>query len=93
MYIVTREELDNIIKNAALAAAKEAIKQLNPRNDDELWDADKTGKYLGLSAWTVQYKMPIVKGFPKAILLGDGPKAPKRWRAGDIKLFAKNRKR
>lgn len=50
MYIVTREEMDGIIKRAASAAARKAVKKINPGNDDELWDAEKTGNYLSLSA-------------------------------------------
>lgn len=91
VYILSKDELDSMIRKAALAAAKEAIKQCSPKNDDDLWDAEKTGQYLGLSAWTVKYKMAGRNGFPKAVTLGDGPKAPRRWRAGDIKRFALRR--
>lgn len=93
VYILTQEELADIIRKAASAAAREAVKQCSPKNDDDLWDAETTGKYLGLSAWTVQYKMPSVSGFPRSIALSDGPKAQRRWRAGDVKKFAERRQR
>ena len=92
VYILSKDELDDIIKKAALAATKEALKRCGKKSDEEaLWDAKQAGEYLGLSAWTVKYTLPAVHGFPAPITLSDTPKSQRRWRAEDIKRFAQRR--
>ncbi|MBN2700817.1 MAG: hypothetical protein JXR29_05140 [Methylothermaceae bacterium] len=93
MIILTHAEMDEMIRKTASIAANEALKRIKSTDQDDLWDAEQVGKYLKVSTWTVQNKLAYMRGFPKAVYLGDGPKAPRRWRAGDIKKWTISRKK
>jgi predicted DNA-binding transcriptional regulator AlpA len=91
--ILTPEELADLIRDAAREAAQEVLRQMRPSQDEEeLWDAEQVARYLGVSAYTVAYKLAYGRGFPTAIRLGDGRKAKRRWKAAEIKEWAEGRR-
>jgi DNA sulfur modification protein DndC len=95
--LITDAELDLIYQcwtdDAAREAAQEVLRQMRPSQDEEeLWDAEQVARYLGVSAYTVAYKLAYGRGFPAAIRLGDGRKAKRRWKAAEIKEWAEGRR-
>ena len=90
--ILTPKELADLIRDAAREAAQEVLRQMRPSQDDGgLWDAEQVAEYLGVSAYTVAYKLAYTRGFPAALRLGDGRKARRRWKAAEIKEWAEAR--
>lgn len=88
VVILTREELDALIRDAARAAVAEAAK-LAPRSrsaddDGELWTAQQIAERCGISAYTVAYQWATQRNFPAAVVLGEGPKAARRWYRKEI---------
>ena len=92
IVIMTRAELDAIIRQTAESAAAEVARKIGTQTGSELWDAEKVGEYLGVSAYTVAHDWAYLRGFPDAIVLGDGPRAKRRWRADEIIEWAQTRK-
>jgi predicted DNA-binding transcriptional regulator AlpA len=89
VVILTRDELDTLIRDAARAAVAEAAK-LAPRssNDEgELWTAQHIAERCGVSAYTVAYQWATQRNFPAAVVLGEGPKAARRWYRKEIEQW------
>lgn len=87
VVIMSRAELTDLIRSAAQEAAKLVAGSIS-QQDDELWDAEKVAAYLGMAEGTVAAKLAYQRGFPPAVVLGDGPKARRRWMAAEIKEWA-----
>lgn len=52
--------------------------------DKVLWDADQAAAYMGYSARHFSERLACRPEFPRSIRLGDGPKAPLRWKAAEV---------
>lgn len=60
--------------------------------DDELWTFDDIAQYLKLSQYTIERRVVIQPGFPKAFQpcgIGKESKAVKRWFAGEVIKWAR----
>lgn len=89
IVIMTRAELDAMLKQVATEAATQALSlTTSSDSDDALWDAEACGKYLGISAWTWANEWSHRRGAPMAMVMGDGPKAKRRWVSGEVKDWA-----
>lgn len=52
---------------------------------DVLWTAADIASYLKLSTYTVERRVTLSPGFPESVQpCSDGPKALKRWFAGEV---------
>ncbi|CAK0768873.1 conserved hypothetical protein [Gammaproteobacteria bacterium] len=90
MVIVSREDLEKIIYTAATKAAEKVIETFS--NHGDLWDAERIAQYLGVSSKTILDDWSSRSGFPKAIVLGSGPKAKRRWNPVEIRNWADRQK-
>lgn len=93
IVVMTREELADIIHQAARATADEVTKRLHGKKQDdaELWDAGQCAEYFGISRYTWAQAWAHEKDAPKAIVLGNGPRAKRRWKASEVKAWAARR--
>lgn len=93
VVILTRDELDALIRDAARAAVAEAAK-LAPQSgadDGELWAAQQIAERCGVSAYTVAYQWATQRHFPAAVVLGSGPKAARRWYRKEIEEWLRTK--
>lgn len=90
--VMTMDELNEIIRKAAITAAREVLKNVPESEEDTLWDAEGVGQYLGVSPHTINYKWRHQTGFPAAIELGEGLRVKSRWKASDVKAWAVRQK-
>ncbi|BAP41320.1 putative uncharacterized protein [Pseudomonas sp. StFLB209] len=67
---------------------QELIRQLRRPGipiEDVLWTAADIAEYLKLSTYSVERKVTLTPGFPDSVQpCSDGPKALKRWFAGEV---------
>lgn len=94
IIVMTRDELADIIRQAACATADEIDKRLHGKKPDEaeLWDAAQCAAYFGIAKYTWAQGWAHEKDAPKAIVLGSGPRAKRRWKAAEVKAWAERRK-
>lgn len=91
IVIMTRAELDALIQKTAQATADRIAARISQPAADELWDAHQCGAYLRVSAYTVAHDWAHQRGFPAPVVLGDGPRAKRRWKADEVREWAAGR--
>lgn len=89
VVILTRDELDALIRDAARAATLEILKAAAPAQD-ELWNAAQIAAYLGVSEYTARVEYPKRRGYPRAIRLGSAVNAPNRWYRKEIEEWTRS---
>jgi len=94
IVVMRRGDFDEAIARAAKSAADAVASLLSrsSRDSDELWTAEQCAEYLQVQKGTFADKMCHQRGVPSAIVLGDGPKAQRRWVAREIKEWAARRR-
>lgn len=64
------------------------------QNDQDLWDAESIGRYMGLKKSTVQSKILCKETFPTAIRLPTSEKGlgGRRWLAAEVRAWVMKHK-
>nr|SPS04989.1 protein of unknown function [Candidatus Nitrotoga fabula] len=91
--IMSKAELDRYLNQVATTAAQEAVRQMTVRTSQksELWDSQQCADYLKISKYTWSQVWSNRKDAPPAAVMGDGPRAKRRWNAADVMGFAEQR--
>lgn len=91
--VMSRTELDHIIHKAATTAAQEAVRQMAAKTShkSELWDAQQCADYLKISKFTWSQVWSNYPDAPPASVMGDGPRAKRRWNSAEVITYAEQR--
>ena len=81
LSILTREELTELLAQAAELGAAKAIKEHKPQPNAALWDVNQIAEYTGTSKAHVYAQLCTKPWFPRAIEVGD---RAKRWNANEV---------
>lgn len=91
VFILPKSELDALLLAAATAGAEAVLRRLGNAPAviaNDLWTAAQCAIYLGISAHTWAYQWAHRPGAPKARVMGDGPKAKRRWLCAEVMDWA-----
>lgn len=91
--IMSRTELDHILHKVATTAAQEAVRQMAAKTNHqtELWDAQQCADYLKISKYTWAQAWSNYSDAPPAAVMGDGPRAKRRWNSAEVIAYAEQR--
>lgn len=91
--VMSRTEFDHYINKVATTAAQEAVRQMSARinQKSEMWDAQQCADYLKISKYTWAQVWSNYSDAPPAAVMGDGPRAKRRWNSAEVIAYAEQR--